>query len=165
MISQLDSIPNKENKYVLGVLLEGTISSAFKLRLAPFDLTNRKEQSDSSKMIVFSDGQLIANDLSRNGPMELGYDQWTGQRFGNKELFLNAVSYLLNDFELIPLKQKTVELAFLDPQKISEHKKQWQSINIGIPVVILLALAYMNRVRRESKYGQTVDKFVSKNNQ
>ena len=165
MISQLDSIPNKENKYVLGVLLEGTISSAFKLRLAPFDLTNRKEQSDSSKMIVFSDGQLIANDVSRNGPMELGYDQWTGQRFGNKELFLNAVSYLLNDFELIPLKQKTVELAFLDPQKILEHKKQWQSINIGIPVVILLALAYMNRVRRERKYGQTVDKFVSKNNQ
>jgi ABC-2 type transport system permease protein len=72
---------------------------------------------------------------------------------------------LLNDFELIPLKQKNVELAFLDPQKISEHKKQWQSINIGIPVVILLALAYMNRVRRERKYGQTVDKFVSKNNQ
>ena len=165
MISQLDSIPNTGKKYVLGVLLEGTISSAFKMRLAPFDISDRKEQSMTSKMIVFSDGQLIANDVGRNGPMELGYDQWTGQRFGNKELFLNAVAYLLDDFELVPLKQKNVELAFLDPQKISENKKQWQSINIGLPIILLLALAYLNRVSRKRKYGQTVDKFVSSNRQ
>ncbi len=161
LISQFDTIPDSEKKYTLGVLLEGQIPSAYHMRIAPFDIPDRKNRSEKSKMVVFSDGQLIANALGRNGPLELGYDQWTGLRFGNKELFLNTVSYLLDDFDLIPLRQKTVELAFLDPEKISKNKKLWQSINIGLPLLVLFTVANLNLLARKRKYSQTVDKFVS----
>ena len=161
LVSQLDSIPKTGKTYPLGVLLEGEFQSSFKMRLAPFKLSQRRDESKPSKMIVYSDGNLIANDVSRNVPLDLGYDQWTGQRFGNKQLFVNTVSYLLDDFDLVTIRQKTVNLAFLDPEKITNSKNLWQTVNIGIPIAMLLVLAYLNRTYRRHKFGQTVDKFVS----
>ena len=55
----------------------------------------------NTKMIVISDGDLIANEIVKGQPIELGVHKFTNQRFGNKDFLLNAVSYLLDETGLI----------------------------------------------------------------
>ena len=71
-------------------------------------------------MILIADGDVMKNEVGRNGAEELGFDRWTGQLFGNKEFLLNAVNYLLDDNGLINIRSKEVSVAFLDVQKISK---------------------------------------------
>jgi hypothetical protein len=43
-------------------------------------------------MIVISDGDLIRNQLDKNlQPVELGYDQRSGNLYDNKDFMLNCV--------------------------------------------------------------------------
>ena len=133
--------PNPEafNKgpQTLAVLLEGEFTSVYNNRIKPFILSEEKNKSIPTKMIVISDGDVIKNDVVRNQPQELGFDRWTGQSFGNKEFLENAVNYLLDDDGLINIRAKEVSIAFLDSEKISSQKTKWQFITIIFPLLLL----------------------------
>ena len=133
--------PNPEafNKgpQTLAVLLEGEFTSVYNNRIKPFILSEEKNKSIPTKMIVISDGDVIKNDVVRNQPQELGFDRWTGQSFGNKEFLENAVNYLLDDDGLINIRAKEVNIAFLDSEKISSQKTKWQFITIIFPLLLL----------------------------
>ncbi|WP_224490215.1 gliding motility-associated ABC transporter substrate-binding protein GldG [Robertkochia flava] len=120
----------------LAVLLEGNFTSVFKNRVQPATLPDFREEGRQNSMIVIADGDLIRNDLSNGNPMELGYDKWTNNFYGNKEFLLNCVNYLLDDNGLINIRTKKVTLAFLDQQKTMEEKSLWQLVNIGIPAIL-----------------------------
>ena len=47
-------------------------------------------------MIVISDGDVIKNEVGRNGPEELGFNKRNGELYGNKEFLLNwgALKYI-----------------------------------------------------------------------
>ena len=84
----------------VAVLLEGEFTSSFLYRIPP-DLADNpalgyRSKSKSTKMIVMADGDLVKNQFhfSQGYPLPLGYDQYTRQTFGNKDLALNAVNYL-----------------------------------------------------------------------
>ncbi|UMB55091.1 gliding motility-associated ABC transporter substrate-binding protein GldG [Lutibacter sp. A64] len=136
----------------LAVLLEGTFKSAYNNRVKPFKLDNSKEIGVASKMIVISDGDVIANDVLNRQPLELGINKFTNIRYGNKDFLLNAVNYLLDDTGLINLRSKTVKIAFLNKQKAYEEATKWQLINIIFPLLILGAFGLIFNYFRKKKY-------------
>ena len=104
-------------------------------------------------MIVVADGDVVKNDVGRNGPMELGFDRWTGQLYGNKEFLLNAVNYLLDDDGLINIRSKEIAVAFLDQQKVADQKTKWQLVNTVLPLVILGVFGWLFNYIRRKKYA------------
>jgi len=146
--------PKTYNKgsQTLAVLLEGEFTSVYNNRVKPFNLPDNKNKSIDTKMIVIADGDLIKNEIGRNGPEELGFDRGTLQTFGNKEFLLNAVNYLLDDDGLINIRSKEVAVAFLDQQKIAKEKTKWQLINIVLPLFILGLFGFLFNFIRKKKY-------------
>ena len=136
----------------LAVLLEGNFKSAYSNRVKPFKLTNSKEISKKTKMIVISDGDVIANEVSKGQPLGLGVNKWTNQHYGNKEFLLNAVNYLLDDSGLINIRSKTVKINFLNKQKAYEQATKWQLTNILLPLIILAAFGLTLSFLRKKKY-------------
>ncbi len=142
---------NNGNK-PLAVLLEGAFKSAYNGRVKPFKVFNNKETGIPSKMVVISDGDVIANELGNGKPLELGIDKWTRQRFGNKEFLLNTVNYLLDDTGLINIRAKTVKINFLNKQKAFEEAHKWQLINIVFPLIVLGVFGGLFSYFRKKKY-------------
>ena len=150
-----DQDPARFNKgpQNLAVLLEGEFTSVFNNRIKPIKLSNEKNKSTATKMIVIADGDVIKNEVLRNQPQELGFDRWTGQSFGNKQFLENAVNYLLNDDGLINIRNKEVVISFLDAQKIEGEKGKWQFINIALPLIFLTIFGFIFNYFRKKKYA------------
>ena len=136
----------------LAVLLEGEFTSAYNNRIKPFELKDVKNTSVPTKMIVIADGDVIKNDLVKGVPQELGFDRWSGRKFGNKEFLENAVNYLLNDDGLINIRNKEVVIPFLDNQKVEDEKTKWQIINIALPLVFLALFGLAFNYFRKKRY-------------
>lgn len=157
----LDNIgqsPNKEeyNKgnQPLAVLIEGEFSSSFKNRVKPINLKNTKEQGGANKMVVIADGDIASNQIKNGRPLELGYDKWTNNFYGNKEFMINSVNYLLDDTGLINIRSKKVSIPFLDSEKIVEQKTKWQLLNIGLPIALTLLFGLFFNFYRKRKYAK-----------
>uniref|UniRef100_UPI0037C0CA7C gliding motility-associated ABC transporter substrate-binding protein GldG n=1 Tax=Flavobacterium sp. TaxID=239 RepID=UPI0037C0CA7C len=90
----------------VAVLLEGSFTSMYNNRVLPFKDGKFLSKSAPTKMIVISDGDVIKNQIDKGAPIELGYDKYTSQYFGNKEFILNSVNYLLDDNGLINIRSK-----------------------------------------------------------
>ncbi|MDN3492144.1 gliding motility-associated ABC transporter substrate-binding protein GldG [Winogradskyella bathintestinalis] len=138
----------------LAVLLEGEFSSVYDKRVLPFKINNYKSKSAPTKMVVISDGNVIKNDVIKNRPLELGFDQFTGKSFGNKEFLLNAVNYLLDDKGLINIRAKEITVAFLDTDKIKDSKSTWQLLNIALPLAVLAMFGFLFNYFRKRKYAK-----------
>jgi len=154
----LNSQPDKEqytngNK-PLAVLIEGAISSAYVNRVKPIELEGTKEKGPENKMIVIADGDLIANQLRNNRPLELGYDKWTNNFYGNKEFLMNCVNYLLDDTGLINIRNKAVAIPMLDVEKIATQKTRWQLITIGVPLFFVFLLFLFFSLWRKRRFGR-----------
>ncbi|MBC5838119.1 gliding motility-associated ABC transporter substrate-binding protein GldG [Flavobacterium muglaense] len=122
----------------LSILLEGQFHSVFENRVLPFEQSNFKKEGKASKMIVISDGDLIKNQLDKNfQPVELGFDQRSGNLYDNKDFMLNCVNYLLDDTGLINIRSKDLDLPLLDKEKVYQNYTQTQIITIGLPILIL----------------------------
>nr|WP_279344136.1 gliding motility-associated ABC transporter substrate-binding protein GldG [Gramella jeungdoensis] len=136
----------------LAVLLEGRFKSVYKNRIKPFELENSMEESEPTKMLVISDGDVIKNDLQGGQPLELGFQRYTGNTYGNKEFLLNAVNYLLDDTGLINIRSKDISLAFLDKERVEAQREKWQLINLAGPLLVLLIFGIAFRYYRKHKY-------------
>ena len=136
----------------LSVLLEGSFPSAYSNRIKPFAISEDKSNSLPTKMVVISDGSIIANQFQNNRPLELGFDKWTSAFYGNKEFLLNTVNYLLDDSGLINIRSKEISVPFLDPQKATEQLTLWQLVNILLPLVLLGVFGFGFNYFRKRKY-------------
>lgn len=143
---------NNGNK-ILGVLVEGAFKSTFMNRVKPLKLDKIVDQGPENKMIVLTDGDLIRNQVRNGRPLELGYDKWTNNFFGNKEFLINCLNYLLDDTGLINIRNKKVTIPFLDEEKINDQKTKWQLINIGLPLCLTLVFGFLIHAIRKKKYG------------
>lgn len=143
---------NKGNQ-TLAILLEGEFESVYNNRVKPFNLKDEKAKSITTKMVVIADGDVIKNDVVKNVPQELGFDRWTGKRYGNKEFLLNTVNYLLDDNGLINIRSKEITVAFLNQEKIAKEKTKWQLINIAFPLVLLALFGLGFNYYRKKKYA------------
>lgn len=138
--------------YPLAVLVEGAFESAYRNRVREVELPDYRESGPENKLIVVSDGDLAANQLRNGRPLELGYDQWTNNYFGNKEFLVNAMNYLLEDGGLINIRNKQVSIPLLDAARVSQEKSRWQLLNIGLPLVLVVLAGLVFQVMRRRKY-------------
>ena len=136
----------------LAVLLEGYFKSAYANRVKPFDLPQAKDTSQYTKIIVVSDGDVIKNELQRGEPLELGFERYTGNSYGNKEFLLNSVNYLLEDSGLIDIRSKDISIAFLDREQAAEERELWQAVNLVFPLIILGIGAFSFNYFRKKRY-------------
>jgi gliding-associated putative ABC transporter substrate-binding component GldG len=137
----------------MAVLLEGKFKSVYKNRVLPIKDSKFKDINKESKIIFVSDGDIIKNQLDKDGyPMELGFDKFTNQLYGNKEFLMNCVNYLLDDNGLINIRSKDVDLPLLDKEKVYENYTFAQIITIGLPLAILGLFGFLFTYLRKRKY-------------
>jgi gliding-associated putative ABC transporter substrate-binding component GldG len=144
-----------QGNFPVAVLLEGQFHSVFENRVLPFEDSTFKNSSKNAKMIVVSDGDIIKNQLDKNGqPLELGYDKWTNNLYANKEFLMNCVNYLLDDNGLINIRSKEVDLPILDKEKVYENYTLSQVITVAVPIGILLLFGLIFTFLRKRKYSK-----------
>ncbi len=139
----------------LAVLLEGNFNSAFQNRVLAFKQNDFTATGKNNKMIVISDGDIIKNQLDKNyAPVELGFDQRSGNLYDNKDFLLNCVNYLLDDTGLINIRSRDLDLPLLDKDKVSENYSLTQVITIGLPILILGIFGVIFSFLRKRKYSR-----------
>ncbi|MBK7763131.1 MAG: gliding motility-associated ABC transporter substrate-binding protein GldG [Bacteroidetes bacterium] len=152
----------KEKNIPMAVLMEGKFRSIYTNRLDPKFLavykdSLRKEFLESCKkensMIVISDGNVFLNDVSPSrGPMECGYYKYTDQLFANKAFILNCIEYLTDNFGLLEARNKDIKLRLLDRARVKKERLNWQLLNIGLPVLLIIFFASGYLFFRKKKY-------------
>lgn len=155
----INTSPKKESftngNKPLAVLIEGQFGSAFKNRVKPTKLLGTADDSKmQNAMLVIADGDVIKNQVKNGQPLELGFDKWTNNFFGNKEFLINSINYLLDDDGLINIRNKKVAIPLLDAKKIENQKTKWQLINIGLPVLLTLVFGLLFNYLRKRKYSK-----------
>ena len=145
----------KKGNIPLAVLLEGEFKSMYKDRVRPLELKENATLSRPTKMIVVSDGDIIKNDFDSQYkmPLELGFDRWTSKYYDNKAFLQNAMNYLLDDTEFLTLRNKKVQLAFLDKEKVAESARAWQIKVFLYPLLVLVIVMLLSGYfyRRKNK--------------
>ena len=144
----------------VGVLMSGRFESVFRHRQAPHNLKNlppRKDNSVKNRMILVADGDIIRNEIERSkagqvGIVPLGLDRNTGQSYGNANFIVNAVLSLTDDDSLIALRNRTIKLRMLDKQKITSDRVFWQTINVLLPIIILVIFGAVYITLRRVRY-------------
>lgn len=146
----------------VAVLLEGRFTSLYSNRLSqglmdtmagihkqPF----RAATAEESKMIVVSDGDIVSNVVTqKDGPLPLGYNQFTNYQYANKDFLLNSIEYLVNPTGILDTRSKSFTLRVLDPAAVEENKTFWQMVNIGGPIVLILIFGAIWQAMRKRKY-------------
>jgi ABC-2 type transport system permease protein len=147
----------QSNPKITGVLLEGSFISDFRNRPLPEGLNQNVAilpQSKPTKMIVLSDGDILRNQVGSDGsPFPLGYDRYTQQSYGNKNLLLNIADYMTDDSGLISLRSKEIQIRLLNRARIREEKLFWQLVNNIVPIGIVLIFAIFQHYIRKRKYA------------
>lgn len=149
-----------ESNLIVGALLEGEFESAFINRgidsyfSVPLEV---KEKSISTKMAIIADGDIIKNDVtySEQGPsvIPLGYDRYTRQTFGNKELLVNLIHYLAKDENLLSLRGREFKLRLLDTEKIKADRNMWILLNMLVPSLLVLLCGVFYMKFRNKRYS------------
>lgn len=138
----------------VAVMLEGKFKSAYQNRVLPFADSQFKAEGKDNKMIVITDGDVIKNQLDKGMPLELGFDKWTNQLYGNKEFLLNCVNYLLDDNGLINIRSKDVDLPLLNKEEVYTNYTSAQLITVGLPLLILALFGFLFTFLRKKRYSR-----------
>jgi ABC-2 type transport system permease protein len=142
----------------VAVLLEGKFTSDFLNRPNPAGLNEKiaaLPQSVATKMLVISDGDVLKNQLSKDGsPYPLGYDHYVQRNYGNKNFLLNIADYMTDDSGLIALRTKEIKLRLLNRAQIRTEKLYWQLFNNLVPLALLFIFAIFQHYVRRRKYAR-----------
>jgi ABC-2 type transport system permease protein len=148
----------------VAVLLEGEFNSSYLYRIPP-ELANDPSlgflpKSKPTKMIVMADGDIAKNQFhySQGYPLPLGYDQYTKQSFGNKDLVLNVVNYLCDDSGLISVRSRELKLRMLDTAKVAKPRIFWQIFNILLPVLLIVLFGIVKYRLRKRAFARPIPK-------
>ncbi|MCC5916873.1 MAG: gliding motility-associated ABC transporter substrate-binding protein GldG [Cryomorphaceae bacterium] len=147
----------------MGYLLEGEFESIFANRLVPKigkEQVPFIEKGRKSAQVVIGDGSIIRNQRNVTNPniekgvsLPLGFDQFTGVQYGNKDFFLNVFDYLLDPKNLIQIRSRELKMRLLDNQRIREERNFWIVLNTALPVILLLVFGVINTIIRKRKYS------------
>lgn len=165
-VLQVQPDPDKfdKGKQTVGVLLEGVFPSNFENRVSE-DMMNDlrqigveyRDRSESTRMLVFSDGDVAANfvrDPAKKEWLPLGLNRFEGTTYANKDLMMNAVEYLIEPRGVIEARSKEVKLRLLDTVRAKDERFGWQLLNVGLPIALLALFGFLFTWLRRKRYGQ-----------
>lgn len=155
-MANLDSLSMMEKPTtpkIFAVSLEGKFNSAYATRSEKNGFPNFKNNSSENKMIVIADGDVGRNQTMKGQPLPLGADILTQQQYGNDQFLRNCLDWLLDDSNLIDLRNRNIEARLLDKRRIDEEKNNWQWFNLLTPLAILGLLGGIFYWLRKKKFG------------
>lgn len=151
---------NQKN-LIVGVLLEGKFKSLYANRLAQAtkDTFNYKDEDKPGKVLVVSDGDFVRNDINyaQRTTYPLGWDRFAQVQFANKDFVQNAVAYMLDDNGITLARNKEIQIRPLDKVLVAKRKNLIKVINMGLPVLVVLAFGLAWSIRRKKKYAKRVE--------
>jgi ABC-type uncharacterized transport system involved in gliding motility auxiliary subunit len=119
-------------------------------------------------MLIVADGNIPMNDVEYqdvNGEKRPQYRKLHVDKYhvtnpdgtprflyGNKEFVLNAIDYLMGDAELIEIRQRTIMIRRLNMDRIVSERRFWQTINVGLPVALIILFGIGQNYLRKRKY-------------
>lgn len=154
-IVKTDSIGQNEKPTqpkIFAVSLQGKFSSAYATRSEKNSYPNFRAQSPENKMVVIADGDVGRNQILKGEPLPLGADILTNQQYGNEQFLRNALDYLLDDSNLMELRNRNIEARLLDRQRIEEERTNWQWLNMLLPLGIIGGLGALFFWLRKRKF-------------
>ncbi len=150
----LDESSFNKGGQVIGALLEGKFTSAFKNRVKPFKAVKPIDDGKQNKMIIIADGDIINYKYVNKKPLINDIDNWTKQSYGNRDFLINAMNYLLDDNGLVDIRNKNVELQLLDDKKVEEQYTKTQLLTVGAPLLLLLVFGLVYTWLRKRRYAR-----------
>lgn len=142
----------------IAVLVEGEFTSVFDNRLPP-NITNAgeikyKNKSPETQMLFISDADLIRNRYNprTNEYYALGFDQYTKQLYGNKDFFINAMHYLLDDSGIIVSNTKSFKIRLLNSDLVEHNRLLIQVLNTALPIALVILIGLILHFIRKKKY-------------
>jgi gliding-associated putative ABC transporter substrate-binding component GldG len=145
----------------VAVLTQGKFRSAFAGRMdmpdSVLQAIGYREWSPRTAQIFVSDGDAIANpvDLARGTYFPLGYEKAARAKvFGNREFFVNAMNYLLDDQSLISIRSRAIRLHQLDPKRIEVQRTAIQAANVLLPILIGLLGGFVLYLLRKRRFAR-----------
>lgn len=162
LYNEPDQTRYQEGPAMAAILLEGALPSFYANRISPkTSVAPPKAAAADAKLLVISDGDFIKNqrnvvrsDIPRGAPLPLGFDQFTGQQFGNADFLLNALDYMLDGSGLIAVRGREVTLRLLDSPRANENRGAWQGGNALGPILLTLLLGAGYRWLRKRSFAK-----------
>ncbi|MBM3448305.1 MAG: gliding motility-associated ABC transporter substrate-binding protein GldG [Bacteroidetes bacterium] len=158
---------NNKAHQIMGILMEGEFTSAFKDFLPDSIRRNPviafRESSAPTKMILISDADIAYNEVvtedGKKFPLPLGYSkQYKKVIYDNKDLLMNCVNYLLDDAGLIDVRTKNIQVRKLNKERVIAEENFWKTMNVASPLLILAAtsgiLLFLRKRKWTKKNGQ-----------
>ncbi len=172
--------PNPEseaNKKCIAGLAEGMFRSHFRNRIVDEYAKNPSVQLlDSSrvegKIFVIGNGRFIANEYdsmpNKLGtgymyrPKEMNNLQFSQDLinlniphfFGNQEFFQNLTDYMMGDNSVLDIRSRQIDIHEIDTEKVKLEAGFYKMVNVGLPIVIILVLAFILNFIRTRKYAK-----------
>jgi gliding-associated putative ABC transporter substrate-binding component GldG len=135
-------------------LYAGRIPSALADSMKAYGMPVKTVCDADTKMIVVADGDIAINFVSpQYGPLPMGTNFYTRYTYANKEFFNNSLDYLVNPSGILQTRAKDFTLRLLNPRKVKEQKPMWQFVNIGLPVILVILIAFIYQQVRRRKYS------------
>lgn len=153
-IASVDSLGQNEKPTtpkIYAVALEGKFASAYAMRSEKNLFPKFKKESAENKMIVIADGDVGRNAIVQGEALPLGVDLLTNQQFGNEQFLRNCLDYLLDDSNLISLRNRNIEARLLDRARVEEEKSKWQWLNLLLPLGIIALFGVIFHFIRKRK--------------
>lgn len=154
-ITEEKMTPEKFNRrYIpVAVAVEGKFKSLFQYRNmsgvvnAPF-----RPESNANRMIFIADGDVIRNEVRGVGDnavaVPLGYDQYSGQLYGNRDFLLNCVNWLCDDEGWMQLRSRNLSMYLIDKTRLKAERRKWELLNLFLPLVFVALLGGVFAWRR-----------------
>jgi gliding-associated putative ABC transporter substrate-binding component GldG len=172
----VDNPEDPINKLCVAGLSEGFYQSHFKNRIVA-EFTNSKdanyleESQKETKILVVGNGSFIRNSYDSildpqkiNSYLyrpiainELKVDAELAQRripiiFGNQELFQNMVDYMMGDNSVLDIRSRQIDIKEIDKEKVKSSSLFYKSMNMMLPLLLILALAFVMNWIRQRRY-------------
>ncbi|MCM1034713.1 MAG: gliding motility-associated ABC transporter substrate-binding protein GldG [Paludibacter sp.] len=143
----------------VGVSIEGTFSSLFAHRISPEGVVNATEKKTFSvptRQIFVASGSIVRNEWQNGQSLPVGYDRYSGIRFGNRDFLVNALLWLADDSGLIELRQKTIPLRMLNRSQVDAQRTACVLWSLLVPLGLLMLLAVVVLAVRRWRYGNRI---------
>ena len=166
------------NKRCVSAVLEGKFQSYFKNRIVSEFIDNPdskylNKSKKGAKVLVVANGRFIQNrydsTLSPTGNSYLFRPKQdvndlkqdpdlvkAGQRhvFGNQEFFQNLTDFMMGEEGVLETRSKQIDFHEMDKDKVIADSDFYKLMNLGLPILIILALAFVMNFIRKRKYAR-----------
>lgn len=169
------------NKVVLAGIVEGNFKSAFRNQIIAPEFKNNPDanilerSTQASKILLVGDADLVTNrfdslyskDLGKWDYRPINFDEFkfdpydpnilSGKQmpmfiYGTAEFLLNAVDYVMGDESVLGVRSRRITIKPLNEQKIANHARFWQVVNVVLPVLLILLVGIVMAYIRKRKY-------------